>query len=397
MGIAIAGEGAVVKQLKRFADRLQTEGAWYNPDLLLDVEGSNVSVRSQNSFTDLRSMIRVPLAAMPVLDDFDVSVSSEVFSVSPKDKAVSEAQRVTMVEMLDFYNELGKIAQWKAETPWLSLLPYPDVLDHIMSGRVQMPRLKELHRMGIDGEHDALICDTFIGSRKFNLSETNCKLMGREQKGGVKILLPIIDFFNHRMNAQGFKINAVPAPASMRIQSIPDPDTGELFVRYNVFDALDTYLYYGFVDRGVGYMSSVPCRLKIGNVTLSVRGGGGMSKSAKLPSAIKDLRLFLPALTKSDEGNFFANKLVIPGPRAPRALHRVLVVIMNTLGIPKTEQQNTMLQAEADILDQNETWWQELKEKVSVVPEENGVHMLVETGLQHIAQYRELQEGKAAS
>ncbi|MEM9784861.1 MAG: hypothetical protein AAF801_00055 [Pseudomonadota bacterium] len=398
MSVSIIGEGRVARLIEDTAAQLSSEGAWFNPDLEIQVDGSNVSVVSRNAFTDRRSVIRVPVASMPVLDDFDVTLSGDDFQCTPKGDSVSDAQVRMMNLMLDTYNALDKIPQWKRETPWFALLEHPDVLDHLISGRPRVARLHTLKQMGADGDVAEMANDTFIGSRKFNLSPQNCKAIGREEKDGVKVLLPIIDFFNHRMSAQGFKISDVPSPASMRIQAVPDKETGELFVRYNVFDALDTYLYYGFVDADVGYMSSVPCTLSIGDITLTVIGGGGRTaKTGKLAPALKDLRLFIPSLNKSSDNQFQANKMVIPGPRAPRALRRVLAVLMNTLQVPRDKVEAYALKAEQDLLDQNEAWWTALADKVADVPADNGIHDLVKTGLGHIAQYRGIVEKMTAA
>ena len=391
MTIAITGEGDVTRLISQTVDVLGAKNAWFNPDLEIRVDGSNVSMISRSLFGDLRGMIRVPVATMPVLDDFDITVSGNDLQCNAAHKDVDDTQVRLMNLILETYNALGKIPQWKSETPWFSLTDHPDALAHLMTGRPQTGRLKELERMRQDGQWDAMAQDTFIGARKFNLSESHCKMIGRDAPNGVKVIMPIIDFFNHRMGAQGFKISAVPAPPSMRIQAVPDPETGELFVRYNVFDTLDTYLYYGFVDQGVGYLSSVPCTLQIGETTLKVDAGGGQSKLTKLPPAIKDLRLFIPSITKTTAGDFAASKLVIPGPKAPRALRRVLTVLLNTLQVPKTKMADTLRQAEQDLLAQNETWWTDLAQKCAQIPKENTIHTLCENGLAHIAQYRAIQ------
>lgn len=326
---------------------------------------------------------------MPLLEDFDITVSEGKFSATPKTDEVAANHIRIMGLMLDVFNVLDKLPQWRDECPWFSLGEHRAALDHLLTGRPTQGRIKQL-REKIDGDDlDVLAADTFMGSRKFNLTPDLLKKLGYEgrEKGGTT-LMPIIDYFNHAMGAQGFKIHDVPLPVSMRIQSRPDPETGELFVRYNVFDALDTYLFYGFVDPGVGYLASVPCVIPFGDgkkVKVIATSGG---HKGKLPDPIRDLRIFMPAIQKGSEHSYAVTKLIIPGERAPRALRRVLQVFLNSMKLDKAEIPGTVAEIEASLLDQNEAWWQALAEKAADVPEGHAIHDLYRTTLAHIAAYR---------
>jgi hypothetical protein len=390
MCATITGKGEAATLIGDITKQIMGEGAWLNPDLEIRVDGPNVSMLSRNPFIDKRSVIRVPIASMPALEDFDVTVSGDVFEYEAVSKGVSTAHVDMMGRMLDVYNALGKIAQWKTETPWFSLSTHTDALDHLISARPLVRRLQELRTMMNEGEWDKLAGDTFLGSRKFNLSAKHLKSIGKDIPEGSKVIMPLIDYFNHRMNAESFKITPLPLPVSMRIISTPHPDSGELFVRYNVFDALDTYLYYGFVDTGVGYLSSVPCTITLGDTVLNVISQGGM-KNANLPTPVKDLKLFMPELVKTGENEFAATKMVIPGLKAPRAMRRVLTIVMNSLQVPKNQVSTFVRDAEEQILSANEQWWSTLAEKSQVLPEEHGLRMLCQTGQEHLAQYRAMQ------
>lgn len=388
MALKINGEGEAARLIGEIAAQIEAEGGWFNPDLEIRVQGADVSVISSNPFEDLRSVIRVPIKSMPLLEDFDITVSNGKFSATPKNDQVSAKHIRIMGLMLDVFNVLDKLPQWRDECPWFSLEEHRPVLDHLLTGRPLQGRVKQL-REKIDGDDlDALAADTFMGSRKFNLNPELLKKVGYEgRETGGTTLMPIIDYFNHAMSAQGFKIHDVPLPVSMRIQSRPDPETGELFVRYNVFDALDTYLFYGFVDAGVGYLASVPCEIKFGDKTLKVIATSAGQKG-KLPDAIKDLRIFMPAIQKGSEHSYAVTKLIIPGKLAPRALRRVLQVFLNSMKMDKAEIPGTIKEIEASLLDQNEAWWQALADKAADVPEGHAIHDLYRTTLAHIADYR---------
>jgi hypothetical protein len=390
MAVTITGEGEVAGLIGAISDQLASEGAWFNPDLEIRVDSAGISMVSRNAFKDLRSVIRVPVASMPVLEDFDISLIGNEFRAEPRAETVSKAHIDLMQRMLDVFNVLGKAEAWRETSPWFSLSEHEDVLEHFLTCRPYRGRFAERREKMQRGEWDALTVDTFMGSRKFNLNANVLTELGREApKGAATVLMPIIDYFNHNMNAQSFNIQKTPAPMSMRIRATPHPDTGELFVRYNVFDMLDTYLNYGFVEPGVGYLVSMPCEIKFDDVTLRVIAAGN-PKKMELPKGLQDLRIFLPAVQKASENTYNVTKLVIPGPRAPRALRRVLQVVLNSIGVPEQDRARGVVEIEEALLAQNEAWWTTLAEKSTAVPEGHMLHDLCRLGRAHIEDYKKI-------
>lgn len=383
----------LTKELAGFRAALEEQGAWFDPALEFRVEGSDVGVFSRDLSAELKRVIRVPLVAMPVLDDFEMTAKGDVLTATPKEDSISEAQLTTMDRMLGVYNALGKLDQWKAQSPWFTLAEAPETLAHLLTARNASPRLAALKRMAFEGEADALAADTFLGARKFNVSEKNAALVGRDAR--FTVLLPMIDYFNHRMTAQGFSVIRGESPPSIAVPAAPDAETGELFVRYNAFDAVDTYLYYGFVDVAVGYLLSVPLILRTPELRLRVGAGGGM-KAQKLAQSVQDLRLFMPGLQKlgaEAPADFAVSKLVLPGPKAPRALRRVLIVVLNSVQVPKDRQAETLLALEDQLIEANTVWWDTLLRLSEALPPEHALRHLAQTGQDHVARYREIAAG----
>lgn len=390
MAIHVTGDGPVVELIREIGGRLAAEGSWFSPDLEIAVNGSNVSMLSRKAFEQARSMIRVPLALMPALEDFQISVTKERFIVEPLSHDVPQSLQWLMQAQINVLNELGKISQWRAESPWFTLLQYPTVLDYLLTGRPK----------GIAGEcrekvkaqaWDALMVDSFFNSRKFNVTPDVCKQIGREtDSGGLRVLMPLLDYFNHQAGAQGYALNKDQSPVSMTIKCCPSPKTRELFVRYNTLDLLDAYLLYGFVDSDVGHQASVPCEITFGKEWRLRVLGVNAGPEGDLPLRVRDLRLFLPKVRQVTEKEFRVTKLLIPGPRAPRALRRVLRVVLRSFEFPEEAVESAVIEIEDKLLDANAAWWTGLKAESEILPKTHVVHRLVNEGLGHIQRYRTL-------
>lgn len=388
MGVNVTGNGPVVELIREIGDRLAVEGSWFRPELEIAVDGSNVSMLSRDAFKEARSLIRVPLALMPALEDFKISITKERFIVEPLSDDVPQSLQWMMQAQINVFNELGKISQWRAESPWFTLLQFPTVMDYLLTGRPKGITGKCREELKAQA-WDALMLDSFFSSRKFCVTPDVCKQAGREaESGGLRVLMPLIDYFNHRASAQGYMLNTKNNPVSMCIKSCPFPQTGELFVRYNTLDLLDAYLLYGFVESGVGFQASVPCEIKFGEKwKLRVLGMNTGPKGA-LPPRVRDLRLFLPNARKLAENEFQVTKLLIPGPRAPKSLRRVLSVVLQSFEIPQEVIESAVFEIEDKLLEANAAWWTGLKTESQILPKTHVVHRLVHEGLSHIQRYR---------
>lgn len=388
----IEGEGPVADRLSALADILDGQGAWTHPALVIRCDGSELSLVSDTAFTDRRSLLRVPLSLMPVIDDFSWSVRTEggdVLLQAAPQEAVSDSHRAVMSAMVDIYNATDKLSHWRDMSPWSALRAHPEILRQLYRGRAHTPKAQAYHRLVQDGAVDDLLVESFLGSRGFNLSADHRGLAGHgDVDTGATVLMPLIDYFNHRFAAEGFSVHATPSPASMRVFGVPDPESGEFFVRYNAYDPLDTYLFYGFVDTGAPWLSSIPLSLTVGDRILAVEARGGTLKGA-LPPALRDLRLFMPQVVRQDDLGITLTKLLIPGAGAPRALQRVLASFASALSVPQAQLQSEVARLEEAVLAQNDAYWADLAESARALDAAHPVHVLCRHARAHLDAYRQ--------
>jgi hypothetical protein len=104
-------------------------------------------------------------------------------------------------------------------------------------------------------------------------------------------------------------------------------------VRYGIYDSYDIFLNYGYVERGAPFVVSVPLEVDLpilGKLTIHAVGGRVVRRD--LPKEVADLAFFCPSFdidlaTRSAE----VGHLMIPQENAPRALRRVLAIIVHKI------------------------------------------------------------------
>lgn len=386
------GRADVVEQVTMLSEFLSARQAWFNTSLSVKCTANDLSMQSSDAFSDRRSLLRIPLALMPSVENFHWSVDWEgtdprLIVVAADGAAPDEVSAMAM--MVDLYNMTNKLGQWLTETPWFALKDQPDVLATLIQGRANAPKAKGYQKTLQRNDSARLLLDTFLGSRVFNLSAQNRAKAGVPNvKQGTSVIMPVIDYFNHRFAAESFSIHQTPSPASMRVFGKPDSETGELFVRYNNYDPLDTYLFYGFVDFSAPWLNSVPLTLDTDDTVLVVEAKGGVFKG-DLPPALRDLRLFMPQITHQDQHQLSLNKIVIPNARAPRALQRVLAAVLSTAGVSGAHVQPEVARLEERLLTENENYWAKLAERAADLSPDHPVHKLSDHALSHLAAYRQ--------
>lgn len=365
------GDARVLEPMRAICRTLASYGAWFNPDLRLYAEGGNLALYGTPG-APRASYLRVPLAMMPQLECFDVSSSGGKLVATPNGTPLLPHQEEMMEAMLELYNATEKLSLWRESLPFLAWRHTPKVLDYLLAARPLNSHLTRCHEQFKAGEHDQLLVDSFLNSRKFGVAEHHLKALG--VKGEVShrnALMPLVDCLNHRLSAEGFNTPLVGGKPTMRTFHVPDAETGELFVRYNLYDAVDTTLSYGFMDAASPWLSSVPVTLIVSGQTLKVQGLP-MQLRSPLPAAFEDIRTYMPALHRQGERQAAVTKLMLCTEN-PYSLKRVLTWLVYELGIAHTDfvARQQVAELERQLLDQNRQWWHELEALTAELPAEH--------------------------
>lgn len=367
---------ALTNLLTDLTTLLEANGAWFNPDMVIDAdEYGNITIKSASGQSDRRSFVRIPLAVMPRQQEYDVTLNRDNLQCSPLSKDTDPLQTEIMEQMTAVYNACNKVGHWITASPLFALDRWPDVKTLLFQAKANTPKFQHFQTLLDAGDIDKLKIESFLGSRVFHLLPQFLQAPGQDVPGkGQPVIMPIIDYFNHRFQAEGYSVQNTPPPPSMRVFGVPDPDTWEVSVRYNLYDPVDTFLFYGFVDTRSPWLASTPMTLDLPDGRkLNVLNTGGSIKK-QLPSAVKDLRLYLPMVKDPDKEEVKINKLMIPGSAAPKALQRVLAGLLKSLckDLDRQQQLQWVEKMETAVLETNRQWWHKLGEKASTLPEETG-------------------------
>lgn len=390
--VEVDGEDGLRAPLMALGERLEREGAWFDERFTVHCSGREILVRCPSALSSAIPLLRVPVHTMPPVEDFVWRViqtpAGRALEAVPQETATNPIHRDVVALMVEIFNLAGKAEDWAASTPWLALADEPELLDTLVATRPHAPKVQAFDALRRDGELDELLIQSFLGSRVFNLAADHRRAAGHgDVDRSTQVFLPAIDYFNHRPTAQGFNIDAQSNPLVMRVAGQPDPQTGEVFVRYTQLDAVDAYLIYGFVDTRAAYLNTCPLDIHAGGCTLSVRGVGGVVRKT-LPPALRDIRLFMPQIQADGHGHVTLNKLLIPGPRAPRALQRVLAALLSNLGVSRSRLGPAIASAESQVIDGNKAHWQSIERMAQHLADDHPARILCDHCLDYIERYK---------
>ena len=365
--------------LRDLTQLLEKSGAWFNKQSCVTATEHGAGVFATSDFPDLRSIMRVPVDLMPRLSDFSVDTEGDRFTLPKIIGVPTPEQADIMGMMIDIYNQSDSLAAWRGASPYFSLQDHAQVVDHLVSG--VFGASSETH-----GDQARWLCESFFTSRKFAYQPDGLPESEQDAAAGkTKVLMPMIDLFNHDMRASGFNFSKSSARENLRVFARHDPDTKELFVRYNPMDAVGSYLNYGFVDASAPFMLSM--RLEMAFRDFKINVARSAAPAVKVPAAFKDISLYMPMLAKEDN-TVALSKLVIPGSNAPNALRRVIALVLSGLDVPQAELRAQIMAFEAQVIEQNFAYWQKMLSLIAAIPDMHAIHHLTRKALAHLTAYQ---------
>ncbi|MCD6439645.1 MAG: hypothetical protein J7L56_15490 [Halomonas sp.] len=327
---------------------------------------------------------------MPQLECFDISSREGKLVATPNGTPLLNYHQEMMEAMIELYNATDKLNLWRESLPFFAWQGASGVTEYLLSARPLNANLIRCQKQFEAGEYDNLLVDSFLGSRKFGINEPSLKKLGfREEVKHRSALLPLVDCLNHKLDAEGFNTPLVKEQPVMRTFHMPDVETGELFVCYNLYDAVDTTLSYGFMDGACTWLSSVPVTLSISGQRLDVQGLP-MRLFGPLPVAMEDIRAYMPALNRKGERQATVTKLMLCVEN-PYSLRRVLTYLVYQLGIAHTElvARQQVAELERQLIEKNLQWWNGLGSLTQPLPDNHAAKQLCQHSLGILNAYQE--------
>jgi len=233
--------------------------------------------------------------------------------------------------MFEIYNLTGRSTFHADEYVWVRYRESPDLLEHLLKARTMSHDQKDRLNFTQQGEGCAdeasFICNTFWQTRTLGSKA--------EQNGPVEqMLMPFVDYLDHHHTGSPFSFPPRAEgeePVLSILNRQPFLSTSTLYVCYNLHDALDTFIYYGFIDTEARLVRAVPMTIDLGDGKRLEISSMSTRVKAPLTDDIKDLQAYSPKVMVAldDKNKLLVSHLLIPILDAPHSLRRILKSIIH--------------------------------------------------------------------
>lgn len=374
---------SIEKNLKILAKAIIDHDGYLDPDLVIRCENSEMSVVKEGLRDHKNPLIALPNELLLPAEPMGLTVKNDKLVLDIEKGSMTKIQEELTECMIEIYNQTDKIKYHKASTHWFNFQSAPEALEDLYKCRTindnHSKYLAFTKGKDSDMDENEILCSSYLKTRTIGHKQTKkdgeAKSTGQEQANTTKIM-PIIDFINHdfeganfNFNNKGYKTDKPDLDFLLLQDSRPIINSGECFAFYNLLDAVDTFLNYGFPDARAPLVRSVPMDIDIpGAGKLIVQGYVSSWKKGPLNKNMANLRAFIPQTTKNDkDGDMEVSHLMIPsGSRFPHALRRVLRLLLSNKAsktLSSSQLWDVVLNAEEQILDANITFYKNLYEK----------------------------------
>lgn len=346
-------DAAVETLIRELADRVVALGGQINADAEISCGNGNLSIRSQATGGGDEKLIFVPETALIIASQVSFGLLGNEIILRSVDGEMGQERRSLLDLMVEIYNLTGKIAEFRAASPFLAFAQNSRISTHLLAGRHVPFEAPEAGSPDFD-DH---VVKLFMKSRTLGY-----KFGGAREK--TPVLMPVIDSLNHHPAGAQFQPvgNEGEKGLSVNVGHPLDGST-ECFALYGLYDPLDTCLFYAYVEPNTPFVRSVPCVLEaegLGRITVEARAGA--KYRGPLAKEIRDLRLFMPLVTAEAPGHVRLSHLIIPGPTRKFALRRVLGEVIKLLDPTQTNSvlMRRIVKAERDLLETNIAYYRDL-------------------------------------
>jgi hypothetical protein len=348
----VADNPLIERSVLRIAALAEAAGAEFHRDLVVQCSDGALSVEAPPDSAG-SILIRLPWDSLVPIPPFEIAVAGDDFSMASYDTEITGTSVAMMEAMLELYNLTHKLAEHRRTSPWCLVASHPELLPKIMTGR--QPRLQDAIASGHRGEVELR---SFLNARVFSYTET-------PEASSFPVLLPILDAMNHHARGERFRYDAPSERGQvLRIaRSQPLPGMGdECFAYYGDHDCYDTWMSYGFVDDAPAFLRSRAMKIDLpGLGTIEIADVVRPLGKAALSPPIRDLHFYIPKILLKREHEIEISSLRVPGPRAPRALRRVLSLLIAELSTARSVPRDLVLHAEHQVIEGNDEYYRTLK------------------------------------
>ncbi len=382
----------IENNIRQICSLLEQNGAYIDADIEIhDIKGQTC-VWADSELSS-KYIFKLPHELLVPYDNFDFDVEGQDIVIAHDDKNKSKEHLKILEDMLSLYNDAGKFQNHLKEHPLLRFNEGPELTNHLLKGREGQDI--DIVKKIIKGPEffDELALLVFFKSRLLH-----CCLNDKKARS-TAVLIPVVEFMNHHNKGAGFDNLYHKEGSCMATEAaMPVAGSRECFTNYGRFDALDTYLHYGFVDQSATYVRSVPVQIDLGDIgKISVGAFNAIVSPEEVPEQVRDLAFYFPKMRidhtfkKAELSHIF-----IPQDNARYSMRRILEFVIQLLE-PKIDGATCLAgigEAENQILESNMEYYNKLKPLVCNPAKDSTINcnllLLNETQKEKIVHYKEI-------
>lgn len=357
----------LVELINKLIKHSLANGAKFSDSLRVFEDSGDLSIKvfEQPSGLAKQTNMYIPYSLMPLISDYNITVTGNKLAVQPVENMLNPSALETMKLMVDIYNAGDKLTEWAERFPYLALTEHPELLNVLHDAKPHADKLARFFKLAKENKIQELLIYSFLGSRTFNYKKDKLNKAGIPAVGELNLgLLSLIDFLNHRSSALGYESqsNGVSVKGELA-------EGNELFVRYNQFDPVMTYLIYGFVDKACPWLFSTPVELKtLSGKTLFLTGVNTQIDPSKTKDANLHLKQVSPNITYLNQEQYILDKLVFPLKEHAHLLRDVLTMVVKSVDLTTTPSENDIsrevLHLERQLIETNLAYWHRLEQQL---------------------------------
>jgi len=379
----------LISTIQKLLDNNIKLGASFHDSLRIFEENGNLSIKVFLQNVNNETLLNIPLKCMPLMCDFHIDLDSDdQIILLQKENMLNPSSLATMESMISIYNQTNKISTWKKSSPFFTLKNNIPLLSKLVDSKKNAPYITKYIDLLESGKENELALDSFFGSRAFiykkeDLAESDIHITTPSEYG----LLSVIDFLNHKVNGNHY----LKEVGKVCVSGHPEETSNELFVHYNNFDPVLTYLIYGFVDTQAPWLFSVPIQVKTSNnIMIDILGNSGNTNTETISNDIDYIKDYAPNLSTKDNISFKADKIVVPDNKHNHLLRDSLKAIISSIDVNKDfktsiKMENEILHLELQIIKMNLTYWYDIEKQNN--NEVSELTKLINTAISHIKSY----------
>jgi len=244
---------------------LRKNDCYFNENILIKCEQGDLGVYMRQVVKPGENLISISERCLLPVEDLTLKLKGDEIVLFSYDSSLSPLRLDIVHALINVFNLTEKIKHHNSSHPAALKYTSEKLYIKLLEGRSAGD---DVYRTNNKNGTDEAI-QQMLKSRTMLYRRGD-----RKSKIQTDMIMPVIDFFNHNINAGAFtKSGTSYTDFKLSVSAtIYDQTSMEYYVTYGHFDAYDTFLRYGYVDSNVDFVYSIPMTVTLpffGTITIN--------------------------------------------------------------------------------------------------------------------------------